>query len=325
MTTSASSLILGLTFCCFPSLLSAQEDAAKPQPPDPSLVLKQGIDRMVKLNSVTFHSIEAQNSVMSRTIARQIGGAMGGGEVDVRGSWSDGILRATLNDDADEILSYRGRMVARNDDVSWKLRRNRLAAGGTMPFVLDPGRFFEALQALPAAALKIKHHKATTYKDRDVLILGVTLQDEAAQDFALSGALPAMSSGMGGGMMRMIRAGGGSGAAAALPELTVDLALYVEPKTGYILKIKSRCYQESESGGNFQIQGGGGFGGDDEEEEKVQEKDKDGKRIYKRGLPVRDLKDNLSRMDFDIILTKHGEAKQLKIDPQAKKLLHIAQ
>ena len=38
----------------------------------------------------------------------------------------------------------------------------------------------------------------------------------------------------------------------------------------------------------------------------------------------RAMKDDLSRMDFDAILTKHGEAMQLELDPKAKKLLRIA-
>jgi hypothetical protein len=324
-------LLASVTLCLFPFALAAQDDtaaAAKPEQANPKEALAAAVKRMAKLNGVAFRTTEAQNSAMSRNIAKQmggLGGMMGGGDTSVRGTWFGGILRATMNDDADEILTYRGRMVARNDDVSWKLRRNRLASGGKMPFVLDPGRFFEALQALPASALSVKNHKASTYKDKAVLIIGITLEGEDAQDFALSGALPAVSSGMG-GMMMMMRGGGGT---AQLPDITVDLALYVEPATGYIHKVKSRSYQQSTGGGGgFQIkvQGdGGGFGAEqeEEEEEEVKEKDDSGKRIYKRGLPVRRLGDDLSRMVYDVIFTKHDHAVPLKLDPEAKKLLKI--
>jgi hypothetical protein len=325
-------LLATVSICLLPFCLPAQDDAAAtPEPPSPREVLNKAIQRMAKINGVGFRTTETQNSVMSRNIAKQMGGAggmLGGGrDVAVRGSWSDGILRASINDDADEMLSFRGRMVARNDDVSWKLRRNRTASGSTMPFVLDPGRFFEALQALPKGALQVKNSKASTYKDKDVLIVGLTLEGENAQDFALSGALPSVSSGMGGGMMMVMRGMGGG--AGTLPELTVDLSLYIEPTTGYIHKIKSRSYQESQGGGGVQIQvrGGGGFGGgdddEDEEEEKIKEKDEAGKRIYKRGLPVRDLGDNLSRMSYDVVFTKHDQAVQKKIAPRAKTLLRI--
>lgn len=326
---SKNPLLATVSICLLPFVLSAQEEAvAKPEPPNPQEALTAAIKRMARINGISFRTTETQNSAMSRSMARQMGGAggmLGGGrDTAIRGSWSDGILRASMNDDADEILAFRGRMVARNDDVSWKLRRNRTASGGKMPFVLDPGRFFEALQALPKGSLQVKSSKASTYKDRDVLIIGVTLEGEDAQDFALSGALPAVSAGMG-GMMVMIR-GMAGGATAALPDLTVDLALYVEPATGYIHKVKSRSYEESQGGGgvNIQIRGAGGLGGDEEEEEEeVEEKDKNGKRIYKRGLPVRRLGEDLSQMSYDIVFTKHDQPVQKKIDAAAKKLLKI--
>ena len=72
---------------------------------------------------------------------------------------------------------------------------------------------------------------------------------------------------------------------------------------------------------------GGGLGAEqeeEEEEEEAKEKDDSGKRIYKRGLPVRRLGDDLSRMDYDVIFTKHDHAVPLKLDPKAKRLLKIA-
>ena len=77
----------------------------------------------------------------------------------------------------------------------------------------------------------------------------------------------------------------------------------------------------------IQVRGGGDLGGgddDEEEKEEIKEKDENGKRIYKRGLPVRRLGDDLSRMEFDIVFTKHDQAVQKKIDPTAKKLLKLA-
>ena len=207
------------------------------------------------------------------------------------------------------------------------MRRDRLVTGATAPFILDPSRFFEALLALPRHAIKIGNSSSTTYKGKDVLLIGVTFAAEDAQDFALSGALPAVQAG--GGRMMMLGLGG-RGGGTSLPDVTVDLAFYVEPKTSFIHKVKARCYQESPMQGNFRIQiggGGGGFGGDDDEEdeadEEVQEKDKDGNRIYKRGLPIRKLEDDLSKLDYDVTFTKHGQPVEVKLDPRARKLLRF--
>ena len=98
--------------------------------------------------------------------------------------------------------------------------------------------------------------------------------------------------------------------------------------TGNIHKVKVSCYQDSPMQGNFKIQiggGGGGFGGDDEEEdeEEVKEKDKDGNRIYKRGLPIRKLEDDVSKVDYDITFTKIDQTVKIKLDPRARKLLRI--
>ena len=125
-------------------------------------VLQQAIRTMAKLNSLSFQTTEEQNSAMSRTIMRQAGGLMGGSpEVDVRGRWANGVLSASLNDGDDEIMTYRGRQIARNDDVSWKLRRNRTVTGADVPFVLDPSRVFETLGTLSIKALEVRNASPT--------------------------------------------------------------------------------------------------------------------------------------------------------------------
>ena len=48
-------------------------------------------------------------------------------------------------------------------------------------------------------------------------------------------------------------------------------------------------------------------------------------RNIKSAEQLRKLTDDLSRMDFDAILTKHGQAMQRKLDAAAKKLLRIPQ
>ncbi|MCB9870955.1 MAG: hypothetical protein H6836_01995 [Planctomycetes bacterium] len=297
--------------------------------------LRKGIHKMAHVRAGSFRTTEQQDSAMTRMVARQVGGLgggnpFGGGDREVRGVWSDGYLKATVGDGGDEILAFRGRMVARNDNVGWKLRRDRTVTGRPLPFVLDPERFFECLAALPAAALRVRDHSTSTYKGKEVQILSVTLEDEDAQEFALSGALPPVSAGFGGGVI-LGAVGGGAVGAQQLPDLVVDMALYVEPATGYIHKVKTCAYQKSNGMGNVQVQiAGAGLGGDndndqEDEDSKVKEKDKDGKRIYKRGMPVRRLRSDTSKLTFDILLSDHERPAPLKLDEKSKKLLRIEQ
>ena len=320
------------TVLALPVAAQEKSNAEPPAERSPEEVLALAVKRMSQLTAVAFRTTETQNSAMSRQVAKQVGGVglMGGGGSTIRGTWSDGVLSARVNDDGDRVVLYRGRMVARNDDIEWKPRRSRLVDGAAMPFVMDPQRTFEALVALPKAARRVARSEKGQYKDRDVLILSITLEGEAAQDFALSGTLPTVSSRMGGAMAFVRRMGMGPGGGGALPELTVDLALYVDPTTGYVHKMKSRTYQESQAMGNVQIQiagggvlGGGGGDDEDEDEDELREKDAKGRRIYKRGLPVRRLGDNVSRMDFDIVLSKHDRPVKLGLPAAAKQLLRL--
>ena len=69
-------------------------------------------------------------------------------------------------------------------------------------------------------------------------------------------------------------------------------------------------YKENPFVGQVQIAvngGGGGGGDDDEEEEDVEEFDGDGKRLYKKGMPVRALGEKLSLADFDVSFSEHGK------------------
>jgi len=309
------------------------QDVATPKQPDPqqidaAVLLQKAIKKMGGLKSVRFRTTEAQDAASTRQIMKQmagLGGGMLGGDQDkiVRGALSDGVLHAKMNDGDDEAVLYRGRTVARSDS-EWKLRRNRLYNGSPIPFVLDPQLFFEALGQLPKSALKIRKvdHRETTAGTR--VLLSITLKNEAANDFALAGTLPAIAKGFGGMVLKMGAGGGGGGE----PDLTVDLALVVNPTTALVHKVRSASYQEGgmPGGGRVVIGGGGGFGDDEEEEdeeEEVKTRDAQGNRIYKRGLPVRKLKDSLSKMEFNISFTKHGEPYVFELDAAARKLLRL--
>lgn len=314
--------------------LVAQETPT-PKQPDPqqidaAVLLKKAIKKMASLNSVRFKTTEAQDAASTRQIMKQmagLGGGMFGGGQDkiVRGALSDGILHAKMNDGDDEAVLYRGRTVARSDS-EWKLRRNRLYNGSPMPFVLDPQLFFEALGQLPKSAVRIRKvdHQETTKGKR--VVLSITLKDEAATDFGLAGTLPPLEKGFGGMIIKM---GAGAGGGDE-PDLTIDLALVVDPSTALVHKVRSASYQEGgmPGGGRVVIGGGGGFGEEDEEdeddEEEVKTRDAQGNRIFKRGLPVRKLKDSLSKMEFNISFTKHGEPYVFELDAAGRKLLRLS-
>lgn len=312
------------------------QDAATPTQPDPqqidaAVLLRKAVKKMASLNSVRFKTVETQDAASTRQIRKQmagLGGGMFGGGQDkiVRGALSDGVLHARMNDGDDEAVLYRGRMVARSDS-EWKLRRDRLYNGSPMPFVLDPQLFFEALGQLPKSALTIRKvdHQETTKGKR--VVLSITLKDEAATDFALAGTLPPLEKGFGGMMVKLGAMGGGG---VGEPDLTVDLALVVDPSTALVHKVRSAGYQEGGMAGGGRVViagGGGGFDDEDEEEDEdedeVKTRDAQGNRLYKRGLPVRKLKDSLSKMEFKISFTKHGQPYVFELDADGRKLLRL--
>ena len=61
----------------------------------------------------------------------------------------------------------------------------------------------------------------------------------------------------------------------------------------------------------------------EEEEEEVQETDENGDRIYKRGLPVRNLGNKLSLADFDITFSEHGKTFTVELDDEYRELLGL--
>ncbi len=326
--------ILALVLCCGSTLVA--QDAPVPKQPDPqqidaAVLLDKALQKMAGLNSVSFKTSETQDDASTRQIMKQMaglgGGMLGNQDTIVRGAQSDGILHAKMNDGNDEVALHRGRMVARSDS-QWKLRRNRLYGGAPMPFVLDPQLFFEALGQLPKSSLTIRKidHQETTEGKR--VVLSLTLEGEAAADFALAGTLPPISKGFGGMIAKLGAMGVGGG---GRPDITLDLALTVDPLTALVHKVHSASYQEGGLPGAGRVvvagAGGGGFDEEDEEDEKEEEevktRDAQGKRLYKRGLPVRKLKNSLSKMEFDISFAKHGEPHVFDLDTTARKLLRL--
>ena len=292
--------------------LAAQEQGA-----NHDTLLAQACEKMATLNGVGFRTLEAQDNAMMRQFRSQM--PVGDDEeVEVEGKWSGGVLQASVNFDEDQVIRYAGRTITRGE-ARWKLRADTLASGVPMPFMLDPRLLFDVVNTLPADALKVRNAETARYRGQDVVILGVTLTDNEAGEVHLSGAIPKAS----GGPRIMMRLGGGMGGMPA-DETTIDMAFYVDAESGLVHRVRAMVYHKSGMAGSISIAGGIG-GGDEEieEEEPLEERDADGNRIYKKGLPVRNLEDDVSLVDFDVSFSDHGKTFAVELAPSARKLLRL--
>jgi len=283
---------------------------------DASQRLRAALVKAAKMDALAFKSVESQDDAFRRRMP--FGGAAE--DVQITGACCSGMVHATIGYDDDQVLFGNGRMLARRSDGDWKLRRGCLADGQPLPFVPDPALLLQVLASLPEEALKVTHVEEGTIKDAKVVTYGFSLTGDRAQDLVLSGSLPRAA---GGRMMIMI--GGGGGLDAAKPEVTLDLAVSVEPESGQILRVHTKGYTKSELPGNVQVRFAGADGvevGGEEEEEAAPPK-KDGPPEYSKGLPKRHVDKNTSLTEFDLTLSKHGQAKLPELAEAQRKQLGL--
>jgi hypothetical protein len=299
--------------------LLAQDPEPTAASSSPQALLQRAVDKMATLAGVAFKTVEAQD----QAITRRFGGALGGGEIEVSGESSAGLVRATMNFDEDEVVRHAGRSIARRGDGEWKPRTGSLAGGQPAPFILDPERFFEILAALPAEQLAAKQQEQTNFKGQELVILSVSLDGPAASELAMTGIVPRLQS-----PMIQIGGMGGTGDAMPKPEMTTDLAIYVDPQSALIHRIRVKSYERNPMIANMQIHFDGPGGDLDIEDEadkeaEVEETDAQGNRVYQKGLPVRKLDDTTSMLDFDIVFSDHGKSFAPEIGDKGRKLLKL--
>ncbi|MBK8097107.1 MAG: hypothetical protein IPK26_08370 [Planctomycetes bacterium] len=276
--------------------------------------------KMQALSRGTFKTTEAQDSA----IMRQAGVGFGNEDVEVDGGWNHELVWGNTGEN-DHYVRARGRMLVKNGDA-WRLRGSKLLSGQPAPFTLDPALLFTLLQELPADARKVTHVEEGEVAGKKVAVLTVTLTDEVANEFADSGSVPGVSGGP--GFIRMV-GGGGGGFGMPDPEFTVDLALFVDPAGGDVLRIRTKVYEKNPMLGNIRIAvgGPGGGGGDDEEEEKEDEKEEaaatDDKVVVKKGLPERKLAKDTSMMYFKVDFQNLGMGEAPALDNKARALLGL--
>jgi hypothetical protein len=297
-------------------VLFASPLAAQAEGPDRAAAagtLRKALQQTAALPAIAFKSVESRDEAMMRHLP--IGAAE---DVQVSGTLADGVLHASIGYDDDEVVLADGRMIARQQDGAWKLRRGCLADGKPLPFVLDPSVLLGVLARLPESALQVTRVEPAKLKDRDVMLYSTTLTGAAAEELGLCGAMPRG----GGRMMVMI---GGAGAPQPKAEVTVDLAVSVDPATGHVLRVHAKSYAKSELPGNVQVRFAGAdgveFDSGEAEEEAADEAGQAGPLEYSKGLPKRKLDKKTSLTEFDVSFSQHGEAKKPELTDAARALL----
>ncbi|MGE3174798.1 MAG: hypothetical protein AB7O97_19365 [Planctomycetota bacterium] len=307
----------GLMFLLSAPLATAQEATAPAGAPaqlDPAAaaaLLDRACEVMLALPAGAFTSDLELDSAIGRGSGMP---GMAGDGTRVRGGWK-GDLRWGDTDD-DTFVVQNGRMVTKGRD-GWKLRSKKLTSGGEAPYLAAPRLLFRQLQSLPAAARTVAHVEADDMRGTPVQIVSLQLQAAAAEDLALSGALPQPGSGM------FFPMGGMFGGGPPQMTYTVDLALSIDPATGRVLRVRSKSYEDNPVLANVRIQFGQG-GGDDEPEDASADRDDDapaGAIEWKKGLPVRKPSRTESVAYFKLDFQDHGEATPPEVDEAGSRWL----
>jgi hypothetical protein len=245
----------------------------------------------------------------------------------VAGSWHEGLTHVRFDgDEGDELLLAGARMLAKDGTRDWCRRRGHYADGNKLDFVPDPQALLQQLGGWPLAVTK---RGAGSFDDRPVEVLSVTLTNEQCADLFYAGALPqALKYGgnMFGNAVQLAIGGGAGRQAPPAPNLTVDLAISLDPGTGRVFEVRGNAWAEKNGNGNvFVFQGGagqvqvGGAGQEDEEEDE-EEAEPEGPLQYKDGLPQRNKK-KLSCTAFTLRLTQHGQAAKPQLTEAQQQLL----
>ena len=244
------------------------------------------------------------------------------------GSWHDGLTHVKFDgDEGDELLLAGARMLARDDNHDWCRRRGHFADGNKLDYVPDPQALMQQLGQWPLAVTK---RGAGSFDDRPVEVLSVTLTGEQVAELFYAGSLPqALQYGrnvFGNAVQIAIGGGGGGRQAPPAPNLTVDLAISLDPGTGQIFEIRGNAWAEKNGNGNgvFVFRAGnvqiGGADDEEEEEEEEEEAEQDGPLEYKDGLPKRSKK-KFSCSGFSLQLSQHGQAPKPALTEAQQKLL----
>jgi hypothetical protein len=315
--------VLACVAFCLASIADAQEAPGKPNLESKQALLTKACAAMAELRSGAFTTEEWSDSPMARAARGAVGAAADARE-RVSGAWSGELLSASFDGGADEALWSGRRMVARTLGGGWKLRRDTMEDGRTLPHVLDPSTVFTALAR---SKLEVMHSEVGAFEDRPVEILTVHVEGVVARELRLAGVLPDGSDAAGGGMMVFAgRVGAFGGRKGVAPQVDVeaDLAFFIDPATQHVHQLRIRSYTKSGAMAVRVFVAAGGATPAGEEEEEEDEADPKAPLQFKSGLPVRKVKkDQTSVCTYEIKMKDHGKATLPELDASARELLGI--
>lgn len=268
---------------------------------------------------------DGRNGAVALFVGNGIGASAEGA---CQGSWHPELLHLRYDGgDNDELLLAGRRMLAKDDQTPWSVRKGRFANGADLGFVPDPQLL---LQRLAALDLAVAAREVGALDDRPVELLSVTLDQDQLADLLWSEALPpALSQSM--GQIFRFAAGGGGGAqkrmGAAKPEATLDLVVHIDPATSLVQRLQFRCWTKDDMPqmGRVVVVNGGAVQAqqdddEDDEDEKAKTADANQALRYENGLPVRPRK-KVNVVDFTVRLSEHGKVAAPTLDDAQKKLL----
>ncbi|MFN8825737.1 MAG: hypothetical protein ACK501_12260 [Planctomycetota bacterium] len=251
-------------------------------------------------------------------------GDLGGiAEGACQGSWHPDLLHVRYDGGAnDELLVAGRRMLAKDDQTPWCVRKRRFANGADLGFVPDPQLL---LQRLAAMDLAVAMREVGALDDRPVELLSASLDQDQLADLLWSEALPpTLAQSM--GQIFRVAAGGNDQKrmGAPKPDATLDLVVHIDPATSLVQRLQFRCWTKDDMPGmgRVVVVNGGAVQAQEDEEEDEDEKANDANQPlrYENGLPVRPRK-KINVVDFTARLSEHGKATAPALDDAQKKLL----
>jgi hypothetical protein len=245
----------------------------------------------------------------------------------IRGSWHRDIAYLRFdNENKDELLLAGARTLAKDALRAWRRRRGHFADGTILTIVPDPQALLQLLGAWP---LSVTRRDAGAVADRAVEVVSVTLDKDQVRELFWSGSLPRTL--MAGGNPRLhIDMGPGPKArpASIAPNVTLDLAIALDPGTGTVYQVRGNAWIDKSDKGRVRVFGAGPttnlqidlepLGGD------VADDDDDtspaGPLQCEDGLPQRN-SNKLSCTTFTLRLRDHGAAPRPELTAAMQQLL----
>ena len=214
----------------------AQEARELPAPGSPAAtaLVDTAIAKMLAVGRGTFRSVQKDDSEGPV----QVGAIPGSLDVVVEGGWERDFVWGAR--DGNRLLRHRGRTVT-PVGTSWKLRADSFADDSPYPFVLDPALLFTVLQGLPAEARRGARVERGKVKERDVVVLTLEFEGDAANEIGESGALPPCSSGS--SAVFVLR---GMGQPNKVSGRATFVAMAVDPDNGDVLRLGIRRFEKNQ-------------------------------------------------------------------------------